>query len=131
MEVWLMERELINQLERAHEVLLVRLRDLERFYSDATVNPAVKEFILTFLSNFEEVEDSFALLRSIHASGLHKMDVGDYITEQFDVSCACRLKRRRVMTFKVLNAYNTQAIVLEHDDTLKIHNIEFEDVYVD
>ena len=126
-----MERDLINQLERAHEVLLVRLRDLERFYSDATVNPAVKEFILTFLCNFEEVEDSFALLRSIHASGLYKMDVGDYITEQFDVSCACRLKRRRVMTFKVLNAYNTQAIVLEHDDTLKIHNIEFEDVYVD
>ena len=126
-----MERDLINQLERAHEVLLVRLRDLERFYSDATVNPAVKEFILTFLCNFEEAEDSFALLRSIHASGLHKMDVGDYITEQFDVSCACRLKRRRVMTFKVLNAYNTQAIVLEHDDTLKIHNIEFEDVYVD
>ena len=126
-----MERDLINQLERAHEVLLVRLRDLERFYSDATVNPAVKEFILTFLCNFEGVEDSFALLRSIHASGLHKMDVGDYITEQFDVSCACRLKRRRVMTFKVLNTYNTQAIVLEHDDTLKIHNIEFEDVYVD
>lgn len=126
-----MERDLINQLERAHEVLLVRLRDLERFYSDATVNPAVKEFILTFLCNFEEVEDLFALLRSIHASGLHKMDVGDYITEQFDVSCACRLKRRRVMTFKVLNTYNTQAIVLEHDDTLKIHNIEFEDVYVD
>ena len=35
------------------------------------------------------------------------------------------------MTFKVLNTYTTQAIVLEHDDTLKIHNIEFEDVYVD
>lgn len=126
-----MERDLINQLERAHEVLLVRVRDLERFYSDATVNPAVKEFILTFLSNFEEVEDSFTLLRSIHASGLHTIDVGDYITEQFDDSCACRLKRRRVMTFKVFNTYNTQAIVLEHDDALKIHNIEFEDVYVD
>jgi hypothetical protein len=126
-----MERDLINQLERAHEVLLGRLRDLERFYSDATVNPAVKEFILTFLSNFEEVEDPFVVLRSIHASGLHTIDVGDYITEQFDDSCACRLKRRRVMTFKVLNTCNTQAIVLEHDDTLKIHNIEFEDVCVD
>lgn len=125
-----MERDLINQLERAHEVLLVRLRDLERFYSDATVNPAVKEFILTFLSNFEEVEDSFTLLRSIHASGLHTIDVGDYITEDLDISC-CRFKRRRVMTFKVFNTYNTQAIVLEHDDALKIHNIEFEDVYVD
>lgn len=125
-----MERDLINQLERAHEVLLVRVRDLERFYSDATVNPAVKEFILTFLSNFEEVEDSFTLLRSIHASGLHTMDVGDYITEDLDISC-CRFKRRRVMTFKVFNTYNTQAIVLEHDDALKIHNIEFEDVYVD
>lgn len=125
-----MERELINQLERAHEVLLVRVRDLERFYSDATVNPAVKEFILTFLSNFEEVEDSFTLLRSIHASGLHTIDVGDYITEDLDISC-CRFKRRRVMTFKVFNTYNTQAIVLEHDDALKIHNIEFEDVYVD
>ena len=126
-----MERDLINQLERAHEVLLVRLRDLERFYSDATVNSAVKEFILTFLCNFEKVEDAFALLRSIRDSGLHKMDVGDYITEQCDISCACRLKRRRVMTFKVFNTYNTQAIVLEHDDALKIHNIEFEDVYVD
>lgn len=125
-----MERDLINQLERAHEVLLVRVRDLERFYSDATVNPAVKEFILTFLSNFEEVEDSFTLLRSIHASGLHTVDVGDYITEDLDISC-CRFKRRRVMTFKVFNTYNTQAIVLEHDDALKIHNIEFEDVYVD
>lgn len=125
-----MERDLINQLERAHEVLLVRVRDLERFYSDATVNPAVKEFILTFLSNFEEVEDSFTLLRSIHASGLHTIDVGDYITEDLDISC-CRFKRRRVMTFKVFNTYNTQAIVLEHDDALKIHNIEFEDVYVD
>lgn len=125
-----MERDLINQLERAHEVLLVRVRDLERFYSNATVNPAVKEFILTFLSNFEEVEDSFTLLRSIHASGLHTIDVGDYITEDLDISC-CRFKRRRVMTFKVFNTYNTQAIVLEHDDALKIHNIEFEDVYVD
>lgn len=126
-----MERELINQLERAHEALLVRVRDLERFYSDATVNSAVREFILTFLSNFEKVEDPFVVLRSIHASGLHTIDVGDYITEQFDDSCACRLKRRRVMTFKVLNTYTTQAIVLEHDDALKINNIEFEDVYVD
>lgn len=126
-----MERDLISQLERAHEALLVRVHDLERFYSDATVNSAVKEFILTFLSNFEEVEDPFVVLRNIRESGLYTMDVGDYITEDFDISCACRLKRRRVMTFKVCNTYNTQAIVLEHDDALKIHNIEFEDVYVD
>lgn len=130
MEVWLMERELINQLERAHEVLLVRLRDLERFYSDATVNPAVKEFILTFLSNFEVVEDPFVVLRSIHASGLHTIDVGDYVTEDLDISC-CRFKRRRVMTFKLLDDCVSKAIILEHDEALKIHNMEFEDVYVD
>ena len=125
-----MERDLINQLERAHEALLVRVRDLERFYSDVTVNSAVREFILTFLSNFEKVEDPFVVLRSICASGIHTIDVGDYITEDLDISC-CRLKRRRVMTFKLLDDCVSNAIILEHDEGLKIHNIEFEDVYVD
>ena len=107
-------------------MLLVRLRDLERFYSDTTVNSAVKEFILTFLSNFEEVEDPFVVLRNILESGVYTMDVGGYITDKFDISCTYRMEDRRMLTFSFLDSCDSNALILKHDDTLKIHEIEYD-----
>lgn len=126
MEVLVMERDLINQLERAHEEFLVKLRDLEKFYSDATVNSTVKHFILTFIRNFEEVEDPFVVLRNILESGVYTMDVGSYITEKFDSSCTHRLEDRRMLTFSFLDSYDSNALIIKHDDTLKIHEIEYD-----